>query len=266
MPTLSLDGRASPLSTPPLSSTLSGSLLRQRRFWPWPARTDACTCTAWDRRAAARGSAARAAACPLYPPAPTPSLCVLLLTGIPSRRAQLWPPPGRMAASTSCSSQQRHAPREQCSSLRVSAALCQCAARRASCSGWLNGCAPPQAQLSCEAGWLAHDLEAWVVRYDAWRPHVLYTGGDDSAFCWCAACKRCNCRQWLQRPARACRTLPIAHARAACLYPPADGDRRWAWQLGHTQPNSLLPTHQGAQGRRLFCGVQPAPAVHGGNR
>ena len=42
-----------------------------------------------------------------------------------------------------------------------------------------------QGRLSAEASWAGHSLEAWVARWDSWRPRTLYSGGDDSAFCWC---------------------------------------------------------------------------------
>lgn len=35
------------------------------------------------------------------------------------------------------------------------------------------------------ASWAGHALEAWVARFDLWRPDLFYSGGDDSAFCWC---------------------------------------------------------------------------------
>lgn len=44
-----------------------------------------------------------------------------------------------------------------------------------------------EARLCLEASWEGHSLEAWVARWDAWRPRCLYSGGDDSAFYWCEA-------------------------------------------------------------------------------
>ena len=42
------------------------------------------------------------------------------------------------------------------------------------------------ATLALACSWQGHALEAWVARWDWWRPHVLYSGGDDSVFCACA--------------------------------------------------------------------------------
>jgi diphthamide biosynthesis protein 7 len=30
--------------------------------------------------------------------------------------------------------------------------------------------------------WTAHDLEAWIVVYDGWNAHVVYSGADDGLF------------------------------------------------------------------------------------
>lgn len=40
-----------------------------------------------------------------------------------------------------------------------------------------------QSQPEISASWQAHDFEAWVVAYDAWQAHVVYSGGDDCHLC-----------------------------------------------------------------------------------
>ena len=45
----------------------------------------------------------------------------------------------------------------------------------------------PQAALEHVASWSGHAAEAWVARFDLWRPDTFYSGGDDSAFCSRAA-------------------------------------------------------------------------------
>lgn len=61
-----------------------------------------------------------------------------------------------------------------------------------------------QGRLCLESSWAGHDLEAWVARWDAWRPRCLYSGGDDSAFCWCAPPLSLAREQFPQSPLLIC--------------------------------------------------------------
>lgn len=65
---------------------------------------------------------------------------------------------------------------------------------------WVTLCL--QNEWNKEGSWVAHKLEAWIAGWDAFQPHVLYTGADDAVLkvpCLCARCARVRiCR--LQGP------------------------------------------------------------------
>ena len=41
--------------------------------------------------------------------------------------------------------------------------------------------------------WVAHELEAWIAGWDAFQPHVLYTGADDAVLKVCVCMCVCVC-------------------------------------------------------------------------
>eukprot|EP00897_Mesotaenium_endlicherianum_P000219 jgi/Mesen1/10198/ME000766S09569 len=54
----------------------------------------------------------------------------------------------------------------------------------ASCSdGTLATVQIAESDARLGSAWAAHSYEAWTASFDRWHPQVLYSGGDDSAFC-----------------------------------------------------------------------------------
>ena len=129
------------------------------------AEAPLCTSVHWDRlpgQGAAGGQGDRLAAC-----GQDGRVHVLQATQARQRAAVL-PRPGRGHAG-GCGG--RPNPPQQ----RIN---CVPAKKAALAPRW-----PAQASLALDRSWQGHALEAWVVRWDAWRPNQFYSGGDDAVFC-----------------------------------------------------------------------------------